>query len=256
MSRSAAHVLTGTLRRGRRALDVIPHGVPDLPLVDAETVKPALGLAGREVILSFGLLGPGKGYELAIDALPAVVAAHPTACYVIVGATHPDLLATEGEAYRRSLVERVARLGMGEPRPVRRSVRRPGRADPLARGRRRLRHALPEPRPDRVRHPVVRDGRRPGDRLDAVRLRGGAARRRPGRPRAARLARGVGRRPQRRCSRTTSCEPRIGRRAYEHSRGMVWSNVARPVPPAVRAGRRGRRIQAHRPRSRQLAARA
>jgi glycosyltransferase involved in cell wall biosynthesis len=114
MSRSAAHVLTGTYGVAAAAIDVIPHGVPNLPLVDAETIKPAIELAGREVILGFGLIGPGKGYELVIDALPAVVAARPTACFAIVGATHPDTLAGEGETYRRSLEERVARLGMGK----------------------------------------------------------------------------------------------------------------------------------------------
>jgi glycosyltransferase involved in cell wall biosynthesis len=96
----------------RSRLQVIPHGVPDLPLVDAETVKPALGVSGRQVILSFGLLGPGKGYELAIAALPEVVAAHPDVLYVVVGATHPDLVRSEGEAYRQSLVAAVARLGL------------------------------------------------------------------------------------------------------------------------------------------------
>jgi glycosyltransferase involved in cell wall biosynthesis len=64
------------------------------------------------VILSFGLLGPDKGYELAIDALPRVVAANPTALYVIVGATHPDLVVNEGEAYRETLVARVRQHGM------------------------------------------------------------------------------------------------------------------------------------------------
>ncbi len=114
MSRSAARVLTGIYGVAATSIDVIPHGVPNLPLVDAETIKPALDLAGREVILSFGLIGPGKGLELVIDALPAVVAARPTACYVILGATHPNLLATEGESYRRSLEDRVAVLGMGK----------------------------------------------------------------------------------------------------------------------------------------------
>ena len=55
------------------------------------------------MILSFGLLGPGKGYESAIAAMPAVVEAIPSALYVILGATHPDLLLREGEAYRESL---------------------------------------------------------------------------------------------------------------------------------------------------------
>jgi len=112
MSRSAATLLTNAYGVDARRVDIIPHGVPDLPLVDPETMKPALDLAGRKVILSFGLLGPGKGYELALDALPEVVAAHPSACYVVVGATHPNLLLREGEAYRQRLVSQVRRLKM------------------------------------------------------------------------------------------------------------------------------------------------
>jgi glycosyltransferase involved in cell wall biosynthesis len=114
MSRSAANVLASTYGVAAGTVDVIPHGVPNLPLVESATIKPALDLVGREVILSFGLLGPGKGYELVLDALPAVVAARPSACYVIVGAPHPNLLAVVGEPYRRSLEDRVARLGMGQ----------------------------------------------------------------------------------------------------------------------------------------------
>ena len=112
MSRSAATLLAETYGVDASRLDVVPHGVPDLPLVDPATVKSSLGVEGRDVILSFGLLGPGKGYELALEALPAVVAAHPAACYVVVGATHPDLIRTEGEAYRERLVAQVQRLGL------------------------------------------------------------------------------------------------------------------------------------------------
>ena len=112
MSRSAATLLTTAYGVDAARLDVIPHGVPNLPLAEPADIKPGLGLEGREVILSFGLLGPGKGYELAIDALPDVVAAHPTACFVVLGATHPELLRREGEAYREALVARVAALGM------------------------------------------------------------------------------------------------------------------------------------------------
>ena len=97
-----------------RKVEVIPHGVPDLPFVDPELVKPTVGLAGRPAILSFGLLGPGKGYELAIRAMAAVVKEVPTACYVILGATHPDLRAREGEAYRDSLQQLVAELGLAD----------------------------------------------------------------------------------------------------------------------------------------------
>jgi glycosyltransferase involved in cell wall biosynthesis len=112
MSRSAGTLLRNVYGVDSQRLHIIPHGVPDLPLVDPTAVKTDLGLAGRDVILSFGLLGPGKGYELALDALPAVVAANPKALYVVVGATHPDLLRTEGEAYRQRLVAQVQRLGM------------------------------------------------------------------------------------------------------------------------------------------------
>jgi glycosyltransferase involved in cell wall biosynthesis len=113
MSRSAADLLTSAYGVDSRRVRVIPHGVPDLPLVDPVEIKPGLGVEGRDVILSFGLLGPGKGYELAIDALPGVVAANPSALYVVVGATHPDLLLANGEAYRQTLVDQVRRLGMG-----------------------------------------------------------------------------------------------------------------------------------------------
>ncbi|HEY8799862.1 MAG TPA: glycosyltransferase, partial [Candidatus Limnocylindrales bacterium] len=65
-------------------------------------------------ILTFGLLGPGKGVEVMLDALPAVVAAHPSALYVILGPTEPDLLRIDGEAYRHGLVARVKSLNIGD----------------------------------------------------------------------------------------------------------------------------------------------
>jgi glycosyltransferase involved in cell wall biosynthesis len=114
MSGSAAALLATAYGVDSHRIEIIPHGVPDLPLVDPETVKPALGVIGRSIVLSFGLLGPGKGLELMIEALPAVVAAHPSVLYVIVGATHPDLLGTEGETYRNGLVARVHALGLTE----------------------------------------------------------------------------------------------------------------------------------------------
>ncbi|MHB8400095.1 MAG: glycosyltransferase [Candidatus Limnocylindrales bacterium] len=113
MSRSAATFLTSAYGVDPARLEIVPHGVPDLPMVPSATTKRGLGLEGRDVILSFGLLGPGKGYELAIAALPAVVAEHPAVLYVIVGATLPDLVRRDGEAYRASLVDRVERLGLG-----------------------------------------------------------------------------------------------------------------------------------------------
>jgi len=93
-------------------IEVIPHGVPDRVFADTADFKPAFGWEGREVILTFGLLAPSKGIETMIEAMPAVAAAHPDALYVILGATHPHLVAHEGEAYRDRLKAQIAALGL------------------------------------------------------------------------------------------------------------------------------------------------
>ncbi|MFN3333694.1 MAG: glycosyltransferase, partial [Caldilinea sp.] len=64
--------------------------------------------------MTFGLLGPGKGLEHAIEALPGIVRDHPDVIYRIVGATHPNLMAREGEAYRRKLMQMAADLGVAD----------------------------------------------------------------------------------------------------------------------------------------------
>ncbi len=95
-----------------RKVVVIPHGVPDRALVDPATMKGRFGWDGRQVILTFGLLAPSKGIETLIEAMPAIVARHPDALYVILGATHPNLVAHEGEAYRDRLHSLAAQLGV------------------------------------------------------------------------------------------------------------------------------------------------
>jgi glycosyltransferase involved in cell wall biosynthesis len=114
MSRSAAALLRRIYDVDDRTLDVVAHGVPDLPLVDPDTVKPELGLEIRPTILSFGLIGPGKGYESVIEAMPEVVRGEPRALYVILGATHPELLRREGEAYRSRLARLAEGLGVDD----------------------------------------------------------------------------------------------------------------------------------------------
>jgi len=114
MSDSAARLLTHAYGIDAARVEIVPHGVPDLPLVAPERVKPTLGLDGRTLILSFGLLGPGKGYESVVAAMPALVRKVPDALYVIAGATHPDLLRREGESYRRRLETLAASLGVAE----------------------------------------------------------------------------------------------------------------------------------------------
>lgn len=94
------------------AVALIEHGTPDRPFVRSSPLRASLGIGDRPVLSTFGLLGPGKGLETAIRALPAIVAAHPDIVYRIVGATHPNLVAAEGEAYRQSLETLAESLGV------------------------------------------------------------------------------------------------------------------------------------------------
>ena len=114
MSKAAATLLHQEYGARPSRVWVIPHGVLDLPLVDPGLRKPDFGLGGRSVILSFGLLGPGKGYERVIEAMSHVRRRRPDALYVVLGATHPNLIRTEGEAYRDRLRDEVGRLGLGD----------------------------------------------------------------------------------------------------------------------------------------------
>jgi glycosyltransferase involved in cell wall biosynthesis len=93
-------------------VDVIAHGIPDLPFAEPEEAKAQLGYGHRTVILTFGLLAPNKGIEVMIDAMPRVLETTPNAVYVILGATHPNLIRDEGEAYRDRLQARVENLGI------------------------------------------------------------------------------------------------------------------------------------------------
>lgn len=97
-----------------RKVELIEHGVPDRALVDTDAMKAAFGWAGRRVVLTFGLLAPNKGIETMIDALPSIVARAPDTLYVVLGATHPNLVAHEGEAYRERLQAHAKRLGMSD----------------------------------------------------------------------------------------------------------------------------------------------
>ncbi len=90
----------------------IGHGIPDVPFVDPNYYKDQFGVEGRRVILTFGLLSPGKGIEYMIEAMPEVVEKYPDAVYMVLGATHPGVLAHQGEEYRNGLKRRVAELNL------------------------------------------------------------------------------------------------------------------------------------------------
>ena len=95
-----------------RKIEVIPHGIPDFPFLETHHAKAKFGFGGKTVILTFGLLSPNKGIEIMIDAMPEIVKSCPNAVYVVLGATHPNLVRHQGEAYRESLTARVQELGI------------------------------------------------------------------------------------------------------------------------------------------------
>ena len=107
MARKGAEILRETYGVPDTKVDLILHGIPDIPFVDSSIYKAQFGVEGRVVLLTFGLIGPGKGIEYAIEALPEIVKRHPNVVYLVLGATHPHLVAREGERYRLGL-ERLA----------------------------------------------------------------------------------------------------------------------------------------------------
>jgi glycosyltransferase involved in cell wall biosynthesis len=96
------------------SIEIIEHGAPDRPFGISDAARRKLGLAGHCVMTTFGLLGPDKGIEHVIAAMPAILQRHPEVIYRVLGATHPVLLARDGEAYRESLIALALALGVAD----------------------------------------------------------------------------------------------------------------------------------------------
>lgn len=93
-------------------IEVIAHGIPDVAFVAPDAAKARLGFDGKSVVLTFGLLSPNKGIEVMIDAMPSILERRADTVYVVLGATHPNLVRDQGEAYRNRLMRRVHELGV------------------------------------------------------------------------------------------------------------------------------------------------
>ena len=93
-------------------IDMVPHGVPDLPFLDPNFYKDRFKVEGKAVLLTFGLLSPNKGIENVIQALPEILSKHKNVVYIVAGATHPHILRREGDHYRASLQAMAKELGV------------------------------------------------------------------------------------------------------------------------------------------------
>ncbi|MFC1535131.1 glycosyltransferase family 4 protein, partial [Thermodesulfobacteriota bacterium] len=112
MSRKASTFLRDIYNVPENKIAFIHHGIPDMHFIDPNFYKDQFGVEGKKVLLTFGLLSPNKGIENVLDALPAVVRKHPDLAYVILGATHPQVLQSQGEAYRIGLQQQVLKLNL------------------------------------------------------------------------------------------------------------------------------------------------
>ena len=112
MSERGSEFLRDVYQAPMSKVDLIPHGIPDMPFADPNYFKDEFGVAGKQVLLTFGLLSPNKGIEFALRALPDIIREFPNVVYVVLGQTHPNLLRHEGEAYRLSLERLATDLGV------------------------------------------------------------------------------------------------------------------------------------------------
>ena len=112
MSQLSSQFLQEIFKVPGSKIDMVPHGVPDLPFLDPNFYKDRFGVEGKAVLLTFGLLSPNKGVENVIRALPQILSKHENVAYMIAGATHPHILRREGEKYRASLQALAKEIGV------------------------------------------------------------------------------------------------------------------------------------------------
>jgi len=112
MSQLSSQFLQEIFKVPGSKIDMVPHGVPDLPFLDPNFYKDRFGVEGKAVLVTFGLLSPNKGIENVIQALPQILSKHKNVAYIVAGATHPHILRREGEKYRASLQALAKEMGV------------------------------------------------------------------------------------------------------------------------------------------------
>ncbi len=114
MSHKAIEILIDIYSIPESKISFVPHGIPDVPFGEPGEYNYRLGIRDKDMILTFGLLGPGKGIETMIKAMPAIVEKHPEAVYVILGETHPHVKDMSGDAYRNNLYQLARQMGVND----------------------------------------------------------------------------------------------------------------------------------------------
>lgn len=112
MSELSSQFLQEIFKVPGRKIDMVPHGVPDMPFLDPNFYKEHFGVEGKAVLLTFGLLSPNKGIENVIQALPHILSKHKNVVYIVAGATHPHILRREGDGYRERLQTLAKEIGV------------------------------------------------------------------------------------------------------------------------------------------------
>ena len=112
MSQLSSQFLQEIFKVPSSKIDLVPHGVPDLPFLDPNFYKDRFGVEGKAVLLTFGLLSPNKGIENVIQALPQILSKHSNVVYIVAGATHPHVLRRDGDKYRASLQALAKEMGV------------------------------------------------------------------------------------------------------------------------------------------------
>lgn len=112
MSQTAIRLLKQVYHVPTHHVRVIPHGAPEVPFTSTEIAKAKLGLQGRKTVSTFGLISRGKGIVDVITAMRDVVKHHPDVLYLVLGQTHPNVRAYEGESYRESLMAMVEQMDL------------------------------------------------------------------------------------------------------------------------------------------------
>jgi glycosyltransferase involved in cell wall biosynthesis len=112
MNRRGIDMLTNVYGIPEKKIELIPHGIPDVRFGRMGMQKRTLGLSGRKVLMTFGLIGPNKGIEVMLNAMPAIIAENPDVLYLVVGTVHPEIVKQQGYSYTNKLHNLVVGLGL------------------------------------------------------------------------------------------------------------------------------------------------